>query len=262
MKISENLLNLGLTQYEIKAYLALVGNHPLNGSQLSRHSGIPRARIYDVLRSLTDKGIVVQIDEGLYAPLPPKELLKRLRHNFESSVSLLENNIKAASEPPPYDYVWTIRGYDEVIEKAREMIAAARHEIYARMFPAEGQFFTQGLRAAEERGVEVKHISMGHPPSILKLQVVHPETDKIEGQLGGRSFDLVVDQAEILVGIFETGREDRSPINWAKNHWFVVATRDSLRHDFFHYFLYKTYEKKQKLTKQEKMLYELIANDH
>lgn len=54
MEFPPNFLQLGLSQYEITAYLSLVGRHPVNGSQLSRFSGIPRARIYDVLRSLKD----------------------------------------------------------------------------------------------------------------------------------------------------------------------------------------------------------------
>jgi hypothetical protein len=71
----------------------------------------------------------------------------------------------------------------------------------------------------------------------------------------------VRDKVEILVGMFERGREDASPINWAKNHWFVMAIREGIRHDFFHYFMHKTYDLGQKLSEAEKELYELIKND-
>ena len=87
MKSSEPLLNLGFSKYEITAYLTLVTNHPVNGSQLSRMSAIPRAKIYDVLRSLKGKGAVTEVGEGLYAPLPPEELFSRIRHNFETSIA-------------------------------------------------------------------------------------------------------------------------------------------------------------------------------
>ncbi|MCP4687993.1 MAG: hypothetical protein GY859_08080 [Desulfobacterales bacterium] len=70
-----------------------------------------------------------------------------------------------------------------------------------------------------------------------------------------------MDKQEILVGLFEKDREDDSPINWAKNHWFVVAARDSLRHDFFHYFLHKTYDLGETLTGREAAIYELIKAD-
>ena len=261
MKILDGLVQLGLSQYEIKAYLALVGEFPINGSQLSRRSGIPRARIYDVLISLKDKGLAVELKDGFYAPLPPEELIKRLRHSFETNIEELEAKLASATASESYDFVWIMRGYDQVMTKAREMIGRARQEIYVRLYPPEGQTLADNLRQAQDRGIPVNYISMGHPPSLLDHQVVHPDAEVIETHVGGRTFDLVVDREEVLVGMFETGNQDRSPINWAKNHWFVIATRDSLRHDFFHYFLHKILEKKQRLSQKEKNLYKLIAKD-
>jgi len=261
MKPLENLTNLGFSKSEMTAYLTLLNNHPVNGSQLSRGSAIPRAKIYDVLRSLKNKGAVTEVGRGLFAPLPPEELFNRLRTRFESSLERFENRIKAASDTSSYEYVWTIKGYDPAVQKARSMIQSARGEVYTRLFPEEGQALSAALRHAESRGVAIKYISMGAPADRFDLQVIHPEAEKVERQIGGRSFDLVVDREELLVGMFETDREDRAQVNWAKNHWFVVATRDSLRHDFFHYFLHKTYEKKQRLTPSEKALYKMIADD-
>jgi len=261
MKLPENLINFGFSQYEITAYLSLVSDHPVNGSQLSRSSGIPRAKIYDVLRSLKRKGAVAEVGSGQYAPLPPEEFFNRLRNTFETNIELLETRIKAAAGTSNYDYVWTLNGYDLAIEKAQAMITGAQQEIYTRLFPQEGHVLSASFNDAAQRGVEIKYISMGPPVDRFDLQVVHPEADKIARHLGGRTFDLVVDREELLVGMFETGQEDQAQVNWAKNHWFVVATRDSLRHDYFHYFLHKIYEKKQRLTPSEKKLYRLITDD-
>ncbi len=261
MDLPQNLTQLGLSRYEISAYLALVGHHPINGSQLSRISGIPRARIYDVLRILTDKGFVVEAGDGMYVPLPPEEFIKRLRHTFSSVLDILEEKIEAAATTTSYDYVWAIRGYDKVMDKAREMIGSAQREIYTRLYPAEGNILSRHLEKAHQNGVSVKYVSMGPCPVTVGLQVIHPDPDRIETGYGGRTFDLVVDKKELLVGLFEKGKADRSPINWAKNHWFVVTIRDSLRHDFYHYILHSLYEKKGKLTKREKTLYEKITRD-
>ncbi len=38
--------------------MSLLEKHPLNGYGLSKVSGIPRSRIYDVLQNLEDKQIV------------------------------------------------------------------------------------------------------------------------------------------------------------------------------------------------------------
>ena len=76
---SYKMTEFGFTQYETSCYMALVAQHPSNGSQLSKLSGIARSRIYDVLHTLTRKGIVFEIEQGMYVPLPPDELKKRLK---------------------------------------------------------------------------------------------------------------------------------------------------------------------------------------
>ncbi len=254
-----NLFNFRLSQYETKAYIALLTNNPVNGSQLSRHSGIPRARIYDVLTTLKAKGMAVEVSDGLYAPLPKEEVLKRFRSRFESEISLLEKKFRKAAAKASYDYVWNIYGYDEILSKARDMINAAESEIYVRLFPAEAKMLDPDLKKACRENVQVKYISMGIPTSIFDLQVIHPGFEKIEEELNGRTFDIVVDRDEALVGLFEN--ENQPSTSWAKNHWFVIAARDSLRHDFFHYFLHKIYDLGEKLNRKEVEMYEIIKKD-
>jgi hypothetical protein len=93
------------------------------------------------------------------------------------------------------------------------------------------------------------------------IQVVHPVSDQIPAKIGGESIDIITDKSEALGGIFETGRENASPIMWTRNRWFIVGNRDSLRHDFYHYFLNKVYDRRQELSDAEKRIYEFIKAD-
>ncbi len=56
--MQELLRQLNLTQYEIKAYLALLKADKVTAYQLGKISRIPSGRIYDVVDSLVSKGIV------------------------------------------------------------------------------------------------------------------------------------------------------------------------------------------------------------
>ncbi len=261
MTIKLNLQTIGLSDYEVTAYLFLLQKHPVNGSQLSKISGIPRARIYDVLRSLKEKGVVAESDEGLYVPLPPEELIKRLRMRHESELEVLQERFREASQESNYDYVWIMRGYEEVMAKAGAMIDAADREVYIRMFSPESRFLRPALFRAESRGLALKYIAMQPEPLDFACQIIHPGHETIQATLGGRSLDLVVDRQEVLGGLLEAGNEDLSPINWGRNNWLVTSTRDSLRHDYFHYFLYQTYELQRSLSPKEAALYEAIARD-
>ncbi len=258
----ERLKNLGFSQYEISCYLALAEHHPINGSQLSRISGVARSRVYDVLRNLVRKGFVLDVGDGNFVPLPPEELYKRLRSEFDQNLEAFKQHLEGTSPRAAYEYIWVLRGYTNVIAKAREMIAAARNELYVRLFPESGRLLGPDLTAARQRGVEIRYISMGPSPVAFDIQVTHPDSPGLLATIGGRSFDVIADKAEALVGIFEIGQEDASPINWTRNRWFVIANRDSLRHDFYHYFLEKIHDRGEPLSESEERIYAFIKGDN
>ena len=62
-KIVNALLEFGLTEYEAKAYVALVSKGRLNASRISQLTGIPRERAYDALSNLETKGWSELVDE-------------------------------------------------------------------------------------------------------------------------------------------------------------------------------------------------------
>jgi len=258
---NQSLRELGFSQYEAACYMSLVGSHPVNGSQLSKLSGIARSRIYDVLRSLMAKGYVIEVQTGQYAPLPSEELIRRLKRTFHANITVLEKEIAKASQKEDFEYVWTLTGYDNVMEKARDMIASARTEIYVRLFPEADHRLSADLEAAQNKGVSIRYIAMGDIPQRFEIQVAHPGQEDLIAKIGGRSFDIITDKKEALVGIFETGNEDESPINWTRNQWFIIANRDSLRHDFYHCFLEKTLDQNQPLSQRENKIYQLIKQD-
>lgn len=261
MPDTSSLQELGFTQYEAACYMALASVHPVNGSRLSRISGVARSRIYDVLRNMTAKGWVLEVDSGRYVPLPPDELVERLRNDFENSIHAFEKEITQTSQESVYEYIWTLTGYENIMNKAVQMIRSADSEIYVRLFPTAASKLAGPLKKAESRGVKIRFIAMGDIPLEFDVQVIHPEKDVLQETIGGRSFDIITDRRESLVGIFETGNEDNSPISWTRNHWFVTANRDSLRHDFYHCFLEKTYDRHLELSDREKRMYRIIKQD-
>lgn len=258
----EKLKNLGFSQYEITCYLTLAAQHPINGSRISRISGMARSRVYDVLRNMVRKGFVLDVGDGLYVPLPPDELYKRLQNEFDQGLETLKEKLDGHCADMSYEFIWMIRGYEKVISKAKEMIAAAQQEIYVRLFPESGDRLQPDLIKAEQRGVSVRYIAMGKLSGAFHIQVAHPNVTNLLDTIGGRSFDIITDKSEALVGIFETGREDTSPINWTRNRWFVIANRDSLRHDFYHCFLDKIIEQGAMLSERERRIYEIVKADN
>ncbi len=258
---SYKMTEFGFSKYETSCYMALVAHHPANGSQLSKLSGIARSRIYDVLNTLSRKGMVFEIEPGKFVPLPPEELQKRLKSRFAENLRSFEQELAAVTTKTEYEYILTLKGYDAVMEKATEIINHAERELYIRLFPHSGQHLAACIEKAAGRGVGIRYVCMGPMPHDFEIQIEHPDSDALTEKIGGESVDIIADKEEALVGMFETGKENLSPFIWTRNKWFVIGNRDSLRHDFYHYFLNKTYDCGEPLTKNEKQIYEFIKKD-
>ena len=55
----ERLIAIGLSKYEACAYLALLGHDDSTAVEVADRAGVPRQRVYDVLISLRDKGLIL-----------------------------------------------------------------------------------------------------------------------------------------------------------------------------------------------------------
>jgi len=261
MDVATILRDFAFSKYESSCYLALLAEHPANGSQLSRISGIARSRIYDVLRSLVNKKIAFEIEKGRYVPLPYEELKKRLRSQFESNLKTLDDQLTAMTDRSSFEYLLTLNGVREVLSKAADIIDSARKELYLRLFPETWERLKVPIESAVGRGVGVRFIAMGPLERQYDMQIIHPDVEHIRDKIGGESIDIIADKKEALAGIFETDNDYRSPFIWTRNKWFVIANRDSLRHDFYHYFLDKLYEKGESLSPRDKQIYAFIKAD-
>ncbi len=54
----QELVSLGLSKYQARAYLALLGHEESTAVEVAERSGVPRQRVYDVLASLKERALV------------------------------------------------------------------------------------------------------------------------------------------------------------------------------------------------------------
>jgi sugar-specific transcriptional regulator TrmB len=85
------LMQFGFTNYEAKAYLALLQKHPAIGYEVSKIARIPTAKIYETLARLQKKGAVYcsASQPTLYLPEDPKTLIGRLEREFSERLESL-----------------------------------------------------------------------------------------------------------------------------------------------------------------------------
>ena len=108
-RMMTDMKTLGFSEYECKAYLKLLEVFPLNGYALSKASGIPRSRIYEVLNNLIDKQMVFeQADEKnrVYYPVEPRFLLKSSRSIMRNFLRIYHNMPVLSTRNPSRMISW------------------------------------------------------------------------------------------------------------------------------------------------------------
>ena len=90
------LVELGFSEYEAKAYVALLRKSPVTGYELAKLSGVPRSMIYEVAGKLTARGAAMTLRKDgaiQYAPVPAEELLEHLHREHDELIVTLKREL-------------------------------------------------------------------------------------------------------------------------------------------------------------------------
>ena len=171
-----SLRDLGLSEYEARAYRSLLETGPTTAKELSRASDVPMGRIYDVLNSLVTYNLVRSQTASRpkkYVAVEPETALDRLLEDkrreleeksqqYESIVDELADQLE--STEPVEEPFWTAAvGPEDSLDLLLERLAAAdRRIVMVGSSPARQVDIRAGterivdeLEAALERGVDV-----------------------------------------------------------------------------------------------------------
>jgi predicted transcriptional regulator len=152
------LQQLGFSEYEARAYRALLQRSPLNGYELAKAAGLPRANVYAVLQKLEERNAVVRQESPTgvrYAPVPPGELTQRIEQHFHATLDAAQHELNAIFSPPDPAYIWNIHGQAALLEHARAQIGSVHEQLTVAIWPAQAQALAEAINQAEQRGVAI-----------------------------------------------------------------------------------------------------------
>jgi len=121
---AEVLGKVGLTQYEARAYIALVARGVGDAASLATAAGIPRTSAYKVLESLAEKGYA-QPTGGkpiLFRPTPPLQVAEELKGAIQDvfeKLALLHRLVAEHGEP---QLVYLLSGREKVVAKIADLL--------------------------------------------------------------------------------------------------------------------------------------------
>ncbi len=232
-EILNHLKKLGFTEYEGKVYLALLNNHPSSAYSISKDSGVPHSRVYDITRRLIEKGVAVStgINPEQFSPLSPDELVFKLKKEYEQSTAELERQLQSINFKSDFDPVWNIPNREQAFKLAADQINNAERSVYIGIWSEELPLVLKELKEADRRGVKIFALIYGDDTPDFG-EVYNHETEGFEAiEELGRTLDCSVDDKWCISGALGGLRD--SQIIWTKNPSLVHTIKSYISHDFY-----------------------------
>lgn len=157
------LKGIGLTMYEAQAYVTLTSLIQGSADEVSKNSGIPHSKIYDVLKKLNEKDFI-EVEDGrplTYIAKSPVEVLSREKENITSQIddtitrltNIYENGMSQVQAP-----IWRIYGVEKIINQEVEIIKRAKNTVNMRigfLFEGEGEALIDAFKKRRSLKVNI-----------------------------------------------------------------------------------------------------------
>ncbi|WP_312908779.1 HTH-type sugar sensing transcriptional regulator TrmB [Natronosalvus caseinilyticus] len=200
--------NLG--EYEIDAYLTVLAHGQLTASEIADRTDIPQPRVYDTVRSLSDRGLV-ELRESRpmkIVAIDPGDAFDDVQDALEEMVDELEARYTAPARET--EAVSLVKSRSTILRYLEEIIEQAEYELALSLTPDLLIRFEDQLRAATSADVSVDLIV----------------TPAVEAPLPAEfDYEVVATTARARRGI------TTPVIAVADGNYSMYATQDALRDD-------------------------------
>lgn len=215
----EKLRQLGWSEYEARAYLALLRQNPATGYRVGKESGVPTAKVYEALARLVERGAArllpaAESDTAQYLPVPPDEVLAGLRARHARMLDELDHELRtlfvpSASAP---EGAW-LRGRAPVLGRANALLVNARKSAALALPWGWESALRAGLEAAKANRVRLDRVTLA--PDAAPGQ-------NSAGQAEPGLLVLVADGVEAVIGTLGSPTDDNAAEALALRAPFIV----------------------------------------
>ncbi|MDD5363648.1 MAG: helix-turn-helix domain-containing protein [Ignavibacteria bacterium] len=173
----KDLLEVGLTEYEAKVYTAMLKHDLLTALDLTKLSGVPRGRIYDIINQLIEKGFCITVPGTVkkFKADNPESAIKHLIEEQKSKENIMLETARRLQErfnsrkitPKSLDYIniltskqSQIKKFQELEETSKDFILTFSKRPYATSLASMDDIirFSEPQKAIIQKGIKSKGI--------------------------------------------------------------------------------------------------------
>lgn len=239
----EALMALGFSDYEVRAYCALLADSPANGYKIAKQSGIPRAKIYECLDRLVARGAVVRLetsdpDARLYAPTDPNQLIDNMQTELRSAYDRARYELsRFKTDPQVVEVLWRVTSQQDLIARGQSLCKDSQQSLHVALWSEEFDSLLPDLLDAADRGVKIALVLYSGHRGLKKLQdkgagaILHGRSKRHAIPTMGRQFALVADRESCITGSIFSENEVEGV--FTLNRGLVTNVIDLVNHEIY-----------------------------
>ena len=225
------LTALGFTELEARVYCALLASGPATGYRLAKLVGKAPPNVYQALAALGRKAAVLvdETEPRTWRAARPAELLAVLGGSFAQRQAEAERRLAGLAVAPADDRLYQIADPDQVLERARAMLAGARDIVLFDLFDAPLAALRDDLETTAARGVVVAGLVYGPVapmPGVIARRSAGAGVAR--DRWPGAQLSLVVDAAEHLVALMTPAMDGVRRAIWSDSAYLSCLQHSGL----------------------------------
>lgn len=239
--VTERLVHLGFSSYEARTYIGLLSIGSGTGYAVANATGVPQPKVYETLRRLKERGVVVQVSGHpvRWFAVPPGTLLENLDQEFGGRLDAAREGLAELASAGPPDVgdphvIWHHSRKDAVLANARRILGTATEHVYLSGHGSVLEELAEEVTAAATRGVEFTILHFGELPfpAPRGRTFRHATTDAVlRPSVRARHLAVVTDSQHALWAVARDGRR------WEGLHaddpLLASVVKGYIRHDVF-----------------------------
>ncbi len=225
-----SLTELGFTDIESRAYVAVLEFGPVTGYRVAQRIGKAGANTYKALESLSRRGAIVceRGETALYRAVEPKVLAQRMSDAYAARSRRAAEALAHIGEPLSDQRVYRLDSAELVYARCEEMLLGARRSAYIDAFPATLERVRPLLEATAKRGVIVA-VKAYAPASVAgATTATSTRARDVVERWPGEWLNLAVDGASMLLAFFERGGDLVRQAVWTDSAYIALVYQSAL----------------------------------
>lgn len=240
VKVEKSLREIGLTEYESLAYLALVKSGELTAGEVSESTSIPYSKVYSVLDGLERKGWI-EIKGGrprLYYPRSPVEALRAEQLRQENRFERYREPIVAELQPlyerreiKEKPEIWIVRGAENIASNLKEILGRVKRELSVALHQIPPELFQMvfpSLELLRDKRVDIRLLTTTKAVTSIQSYLPYIAEVRVRDEMFGGG--VVADGQETLLFLGQDVAEQQNLAIWSDHIGLTMIAKVYFEH--------------------------------